>query len=91
MELITKRLLLREFREGDLPALVAYQADRRYVKFWPDEALPDHSRELFGLFRRWADEQPRCNYQLAVALLQTPHELIGNSGVRGQGKARGRG
>jgi RimJ/RimL family protein N-acetyltransferase len=84
MEIITKRLLLREFTEGDLPALVAYQDDPRYAEFWP-EAPPDHARALFDMFRLWADERPRRNYQLAVARLQTPHELIGNCGVRGQG------
>ena len=85
MELVTRRLLLREFTEGDLPTLAAYQADPRYVEFWPEEAPPANSRHLFDLFRRWADERPRRNYQLAVARLQSPHELIGNCGVRGQG------
>jgi [ribosomal protein S5]-alanine N-acetyltransferase len=85
MELVTKRLLLREFAERDLLALVAYQADPRYVEFWPEEAPPDQTRHLFDLFRRWADERPRRNYQLAVARLQSPHELIGNCGIRGRG------
>lgn len=85
MEITTERLLLREFMEGDLPALVAYQADPQYAEFWPEEAPQVHARALFGMFRRWADERPRRNYQLAVARLQAPQELIGACGVRGQG------
>lgn len=90
MEIVTRRLLLREFTPGDLPALVAYQADPRYAEFWPDEVPLDHPRELLRVFRRWAEERPRHNYQLAVAPLQTPQELIGCCGVRGQGLDVGR-
>ncbi|MGH9847926.1 MAG: GNAT family N-acetyltransferase [Blastocatellia bacterium] len=89
MEIVTKRLLLREFTEGDLPALIAYQADPRYAEFWPDATPTDHARELFHMFRRWVDECPRHNYQLAVARIRTPHELIGCCGLRGQGMDAG--
>jgi ribosomal-protein-alanine N-acetyltransferase len=90
MEIFTKRLVLREFTENDVKALVAYHADPMYAEFWPDEVPTDHARQLFDLFRRWARERPRYNYQLAVALLHSPHELIGNCGVRSQGLEAGR-
>ena len=90
MEIATKRVLLREFAEDDLPALIAYQSDPRYAEFWPEQVPPGHAQELFSMFRRWAGERPRHNYQLAVAKLHTPHELIGCCGVRGNGLAEGR-
>jgi RimJ/RimL family protein N-acetyltransferase len=90
MEIVTKRLLLREFTEGDLPGLVAYQADPRYAEFWLDKAPDDHTRELLALFRRWAVEVPRRNYQLAMAPLGAPQELMGCCGLRGQGLDAGR-
>jgi RimJ/RimL family protein N-acetyltransferase len=90
MEIFTKRLLLREFAEEDLPGLVAYQADPRYAEFWPDTAPGNHTRELLALFRRWAVDDPRRNYQLAMAPLGAPQELIGCCGLRGQGLDAGR-
>ncbi|MGH8563848.1 MAG: GNAT family N-acetyltransferase [Gammaproteobacteria bacterium] len=89
MEIITERLILREFTERDLPALVAYRADPRYAEFWPEERLHDHAAELVRTFRRWADERPRRNYQLAVAPFQTPDEVIGTCGVRAEGLEAG--
>ena len=85
MEITTERLLLREFIDGDLPALVAYQADPRYAEFWPEEAPLGHGRQLLDKFRGWATERPRHNYQLAVAQFNSPHELIGSCGLRGHG------
>lgn len=83
MEITTERLLLREVVESDAAALAAYQADPRSAEFRPD-AVPDFARKLVGHFRLWAAELPRRNYQLAVALRETPRELIGCCGVRGE-------
>jgi RimJ/RimL family protein N-acetyltransferase len=85
VEIITERLLLREFVEGDLSALVAYQADPRYAEFWLEEAPPGHGRQLLDKFRGWATEGPRRNYQLAVAQIDSPTELMGSCGIRGHG------
>lgn len=85
VEITTTRLLLREFIDGDLPALAAYQADPRYAEFWPEDAPLGHSRQLLETFRGWAAERPRRNYQLAVAHLDLPHEMIGTCGLRGHG------
>jgi ribosomal-protein-alanine N-acetyltransferase len=85
MEIRTERLLLREFAEDDAPAFLAYHADPRFTEFYaPEEAGPDHAWKLLGLFSQWAAERPRHNYQLAVAVLHEPRELVGCCGLRGQ-------
>jgi hypothetical protein len=62
MDIINKRFLLREFTAADEPAFVAYQSHSRYAEFYaPQEAGPDHARELLRRFRQWAAEQPRRN------------------------------
>jgi RimJ/RimL family protein N-acetyltransferase len=85
VEIITERLLLREFVAADLPALVTYQADPRYAEFWPEEAPPGQSRQLLDRFIDWATERPRRNYQLAVAQIDLPHEVMGSCGLRDLG------
>lgn len=86
MEIITKRFLLREFTEEDEPAFIAYHADPRYAEFCaPEEVTPHHARELLRLFGQWAAERPRRNYQLAIAHLQNPQELLGCCGLRREG------
>jgi len=83
VEIMTERLLLREFTHEDTPAFFAYHADPRSAEFYaPEEVAPDHARELLLVFTRWASEQPRRNYQLALAELREPHELVGCCGLR---------
>ena len=90
MEIITKRFLLREFAAEDASVFLAYHADPQYAQFCaPEEAGPDHARELLRLFGQWAAERPRRNYQLAVAPLQSPKQLLGCCGLRGTGYAPG--
>lgn len=91
MEIVTKRLVLRELTELDLAALVAYHADPRYGEFCgPDEAQPGQARELLQMFRQWAVERPRRNHQLAIARGCEPRELVGCCGVRGKGLDSGK-
>lgn len=91
MEIVTERLVLREFAEGDLAPLLAYHADPCYAEFHgPDEAGPDRARELLRMFRRWAAQQPRLRFQLAIAPAQEPPELVGCGGVRRAGLGSGR-
>ncbi|MBW4591524.1 MAG: GNAT family N-acetyltransferase [Brasilonema angustatum HA4187-MV1] len=86
MEIITKRFLLREFIEEDEPAFIAYHADPRYAEFCaPEEVTPEYARSLLGLFGQWAVEQPRSNYQFAIAHLQNPQEIFGCCGLRREG------
>ena len=89
MDIVAKRLRLRDFTEGDLPELEACHADPRYAEFWPEEVPASHTPELLTLFRRWAVEHPRRNYQLAIASLG-PAGLIGCCGLRRQGSTAGR-
>jgi RimJ/RimL family protein N-acetyltransferase len=88
-DLVTRRLLLRDFAETDLPALEAYQADPRYTEFWPDSASAGRARELLTVFQQWAVECPRLNYQFAIVLLNGSRELIGSCGLRRQGMGDG--
>ncbi|HSK77331.1 MAG TPA: GNAT family N-acetyltransferase [Thermoanaerobaculia bacterium] len=91
MEITTPRLILREFTQEDLPALLRYQADPRYSEFHgPEETGPDLAHKLIGMFLSWAAERPRQNYQLAIAQRDHPEEAIGSCGVRLRGCEAGR-
>ena len=83
MEIVTKRFLLRDFIEDDAPAFEAYHADPRSLEFYgADEAKPGHAQELLEIFKNWAGEHPRRNYQLAIIQRKEPHILIGCCGLR---------
>lgn len=91
MEITTRRFLLRDFVPWDTPAFEAYHADPRSAEFYGGEQLnPGHARELLGLFRSWAGEQPRLNYQLAIVRRDAAQTLIGCCGLRLAGEAAGR-
>jgi RimJ/RimL family protein N-acetyltransferase len=82
LEIVTKRFLLRDFIQEDEPLFFAYRADPRSAEFCaPEKLTPSYTRELLILFHQWAIEQPRRNYQLAIASRQTS-ELIGCCGLR---------
>ena len=83
MEMITKRFLLRDFVEDDLPAFAAYHDDPRSLEFYgAEEAKPGYARELFDVFKTWAKEHPRRNYQLAIVQRQGLQRLVGCCGLR---------
>jgi [ribosomal protein S5]-alanine N-acetyltransferase len=83
MEIVTKRFLLRDFIEDDAPAFEAYHADPRSLEFYgADEAKPGHAQELLEIFKNWAGEHPRHNYQLAILQRKEPHILVGCCGLR---------
>lgn len=83
MELVTKRFLLRDFREEDVSAFAAYHADPRSLEFYgAEEAVPGHAQRLLQTFGSWARESPRRNYQLAITQREPPHLLIGCCGLR---------
>lgn len=84
-EIVTRRFLLRDFTDAERPVFLAYQADPRLLAFHgPDEAGPEQAERLFDLFREWATEEPRRNYQLAILRREEP-TLLGTGGVRGAG------
>lgn len=82
MELITERLILRDFRADDWPAVLDYQRDPRYLRFyeWTDRT-PEAVQEFVHMFLGHQRELPRRKFQLAVTL-KTSGQLIGNCGVR---------
>jgi RimJ/RimL family protein N-acetyltransferase len=82
MEIRTERLLLREFEDGDWPAVLAYHRDPRYQRFYElSDPSDEDARSFVRMFTGWRMEEPRCRFQLAVTLADTG-ELIGNVGVR---------
>ncbi|MCZ7570404.1 MAG: GNAT family N-acetyltransferase [Ardenticatenaceae bacterium] len=78
----TDRLLLREFVESDWPAVLEYQSDPRYLRYYPwTERTPEDVRAFIRMFIDWQREEPRRKYQFAV-LLPAENRLIGNCGLR---------
>lgn len=82
MELITERLHLREFVVDDWRAVLAYQSDPRYLRFYEQTGQTEQgARDFVAMFLAQQQAQPRIKFQLAVTLKSTG-ELIGNCGVR---------
>ncbi len=82
MILTTDRLLLREFEEGDWPAVLAYQSDPRYLRYYEwTERSADDVRAFVRMFVDAQREQPRLKYQMAI-VLRADGRLIGGCGVR---------
>lgn len=78
----TERLLLREFTMDDLPAVLAYQQDPRYRRYYPEQhGTEAETRRLVQRFVDYQQEEPRGRYQWAV-LLPEDGRLIGNGGIR---------
>ena len=82
MRIETERLILREFQDGDWPAVLAYWNDPRYQRYNPD--LPDREgfvRDLVAMFVASQTEGPRRKWQLAI-VNKLDDRLIGNCGIR---------
>jgi ribosomal-protein-alanine N-acetyltransferase len=83
MQLSTKRLLLRDFTEDDWPAVLAYQSDPRYLRFYPwTRRTAEDVQAFVQTFLDQQQQQPRCKFQLAVTLRSEGRHLIGNCGLR---------
>jgi [ribosomal protein S5]-alanine N-acetyltransferase len=82
MHLTTERLVLREFVEGEWPAVLAYQSDPLYLRYYEWTGRTEAEvRAFVNMFIEQQREQPRLKFQLAVTL-KTTGELIGNCGIR---------
>jgi RimJ/RimL family protein N-acetyltransferase len=82
MELITERLILREFKEDDWPDILAYQADPLYLHFYDwTGRTPEAVQEFVRMHLDQQQEQPRTKFQFAVTL-KSDHQLIGTCGIR---------
>ncbi|MBI5878808.1 MAG: GNAT family N-acetyltransferase [Chloroflexi bacterium] len=78
----TARLLMREFVADDWQAVLAYQADPRYMRFYDmDERTEADVRKFVQMFLDQQAESPRQRFQLAVTLKESG-VLIGNCGIR---------
>ncbi|MCC7358486.1 MAG: GNAT family N-acetyltransferase [Anaerolineales bacterium] len=82
MELLTARLRLREFVAEDWRAVLAYQQEPLYLRYYAwTERTPEAVQAFVGWFLAQQAATPRDKYQFAVTLKDTG-ELIGNCGVR---------
>jgi RimJ/RimL family protein N-acetyltransferase len=82
MELTTERLILREFRADDWPAVLAYQTDPLYLRYYDWTGRTAEEVQAFvDMFLAHQQAQPRIKFQLAVTL-KSNHQLIGNCGIR---------
>jgi RimJ/RimL family protein N-acetyltransferase len=82
MVLTTQRLILREFVESDWPAVLAYQSDPRYLRYYHwTHRTEEEVREFVQMFLDHQQAQPRTKFQLAV-VLRAEDRLIGNCGIR---------
>lgn len=89
MLLETPRLILRDFRDADLPAFQAYQADPRYraLRDLPEDGGAE-SRRLLAMFQAWQRTTPRRNWQVAI-LDRATGTLCGCVGLRTEGQPPG--
>jgi ribosomal-protein-alanine N-acetyltransferase len=84
MQIVTEHLKLREFTEDDFEAVLAYQSDPRYLRYYAQswaEHLPENVRKLVERQVAYQHEQPRTAFQLVITL-RDKGTLIGNVGVR---------
>jgi [ribosomal protein S5]-alanine N-acetyltransferase len=77
----TSRFTLRDFREADRQAFVAYQMDPRYRQLY--RFGDDHRRahELFERFLSWQRQDPRRDFQVGIFGTDTGR-LCGCCGLR---------
>jgi ribosomal-protein-alanine N-acetyltransferase len=82
MILDTNRLLLREFVASDWHAVLAYQSDPRYLRYYPwTERTAEEVQAFVQRFIGWQTEERRTRFQLAV-VLRAEGRLIGTCGIR---------
>ena len=82
MRIATKRLVLREFVTDDWPAVLAYQRDPRYLRFYPwTDRTEAEVRGFVQMFIDQQGERPRRKFQFAITA-PDGGQLMGNCGIR---------
>jgi len=82
MILETERLKLREFTESDWQAVLAYQNDPRYLRYYPWQRRTEAEvRAFIQVFIEWQAYLQRYKFQWAL-ILKSNAQLIGNAGIR---------
>ncbi len=82
MQLTTTRLLLRDFVATDWPAVLTYQSDPAYLRYYAWESRTAAAVQTFvQRFIEQQTAQPRYKFQLAITLRESG-QLIGNCGIR---------
>lgn len=83
MKLVTRRLVLREFREEDRGSLIAIQENPRFLELYPPGCTGRHTlRDLLRAFVGWSAEQPRRGYRFAIGVRAEADRVIGTCGIR---------
>jgi [ribosomal protein S5]-alanine N-acetyltransferase len=82
MILTTKRLVLREFEKEDWQAVLAYQSNPLYLRYYPwTHRTEQDAQAMVQQFLAQREEAPRMKFQLAITLAPEG-QLIGNAGIR---------
>jgi ribosomal-protein-alanine N-acetyltransferase len=82
MRIETERLILREFREDDIPLILAWWNDPRYQRYYAELADSEPIvRDLAAKFVAAQLEEPRRKWQLAVTI-RGNDQIVGTCGVR---------
>lgn len=82
MILETERLILRDFVAEDWQAVLTYQSNPHYLRYYAwATRTPNDVQEFVAMFLKQQTQSPRIKYQLA-ATLKSSGELIGNCGIR---------
>ncbi|MEX0750336.1 MAG: GNAT family protein [Dehalococcoidia bacterium] len=83
MQIRTDRLILREITLDDWPAVLAYQRDPQYLRYyaWTEDRSEDDVRAFVKMLADLQHQQPRRKFQLAITL-PGDDALIGNCGIR---------
>ncbi len=82
MQITTERLRLREFAQDDWRAVLDYQRDPRYLRYYPwTDRTEDDAHDFVRMFLDWQDERPRRRFQLEITR-RSDGRLIGNCGIR---------
>jgi RimJ/RimL family protein N-acetyltransferase len=82
MQIKTARLVLRDFIPDDWRAVLAYQRDPEYLRFYDDAwatRSDDQVRAFVDMLIGYRHDEPRRKFQLAATL---DGDLIGNCGIR---------